>query len=152
MEETAVVENVQDLMKVVTFKVNDEEYGIDISLVNSIERITDITRVPNVSEYILGVMNLRGSVIPVVDLRKRFGLYAKEYDNESRIIIVQLKEIEIGIAVDSCSSVTDIHKSDIEPPPTVMGEIDSTYIQGATKVGKRLIILLDMEQTIKNVG
>ena len=151
MEETVTLDNAQDLMKIVTFQVSDEEYGIDISLVNSIERMTDITRVPNVNEYILGVMNLRGSVIPVVDLRKRFNLIAKEYDNETRIIVLKLKEVEVGIAVDSCSSVTDISKKDIEPPPTVMGHIESTYIQGATKLDKRLIILLDMEKTIRNV-
>jgi len=151
VEETVTVDNGQDLLKIVTFRVNDEEYGIDISLVNSIERMTDITRVPNVNEYILGVMNLRGSVIPVVDLRKRFGLNAKEYDNETRIIVLKLKEIEVGIAVDNCSSVTDINKKDIEPPPSVVGDLESTYIQGATKLDKRLIILLDMEKTIRNV-
>ncbi|RKD21098.1 hypothetical protein BEP19_15590 [Ammoniphilus oxalaticus] len=151
MEQTQSVELDQELLKIVTFQVNDEEYGTNISLVNSIEKIMEITRVPNVSEYIVGVMNLRGNVIPIVDLRKRFGLPAKEFDDETRIIVLQLKEIEVGIVVDSCSSVVDINKGDIEPPPTVSGDVDTSFILGAVKIDRRLIILLDMEETIKNV-
>lgn len=146
----ATVEALNDLMKIVIFRINDEDYGIDVSLVNSIERMTEVTRVPNVNEYIIGVMNLRGSVIPTVDLRKRFGIPSEPYNEDTRIIVLTLEEVEVGIVVDSCSDVTDIRKSEIEPPPTVVGGIESSYIQGVTKMDRRLIILLDMEKTLKS--
>lgn len=151
MDQAVVSDNMQDFMKIVIFRVNDEDYGIDVSIVNSIERMVDVTRVPNVSDYIIGVMNLRGSVVPLVDLRKRFGLDSLDYNDETRTIVVKLAEIEVGIVVDSCSDVTDIKKSEIEPPPTVIGDVESAYIQGVTKLDKRLIILLDMEKTLKDV-
>jgi purine-binding chemotaxis protein CheW len=145
----ASVQSFVDTMKIVIFRVNSEEYGVDVSLIKSIERMTEVTRVPNVNEYIIGVMNLRGSVIPVVDLRKRFGFQPEEYKEETRIIVVTLEDLEVGLVVDSCSDVTDIYKKNIEPPPTVVGGIESTYIQGVTKIDRRLIILLDMEKTLK---
>ena len=149
--ELQTLDSTAENIKIVTFQVDGEEYGVDISIVNSIEKMMAITRVPNVSECIVGVMNLRGNVIPVIDLRKRFNLTTKQYDDETRIIVLTLQENEIGVVVDSCSSVTDINKNNIEPPPSVMGDVDSAYIQGATKLDNRLIILLDMEETIKNV-
>ncbi|WP_134699673.1 chemotaxis protein CheW [Ammoniphilus sp. YIM 78166] len=145
-----LMETRDDLMKIVIFRINDEDYGVDVSLVNSIERMTDVTRVPNVNDYILGVMNLRGSVIPLIDLRKRFGLPIETYNEDTRIIVLSVGEIEVGIVVDSCSDVTDIKRGEIEPPPTVVGGIESTYIQGVTKMDRRLIILLDMEKTLKS--
>ncbi|RXT05182.1 chemotaxis protein CheW [Ammoniphilus sp. CFH 90114] len=146
----ATVDALNDLLKIVIFRINDEDYGIDVTLVNSIERMTNVTRVPNVNDYIIGVMNLRGSVIPTIDLRKRFGLPSEPYNEDTRIIVLSLEEIEVGIVVDSCSDVTDINRSEIEPPPTVVGGIESTYIQGVTKMDRRLIILLDMEKTLKS--
>ncbi len=146
----AIMETRDDLMKIVIFRINEEDYGVDVSLVNSIERMTDVTRVPNVNDYIIGVMNLRGSVIPLIDLRKRFGLPLEAYNEDTRIIVLSVGEIEVGIVVDSCSDVTDIKRSEIEPPPTVVGGIESTYIQGVTKMDRRLIILLDMEKTLKS--
>lgn len=151
MSQEVVVDELRDMMKIVIFRVNEEDYGIDVSMVNSIERMTEVTRVPNVNEYIIGVMNLRGSVIPLVDLRKRFGLDACEYHEETRIIVLKIGEIEVGIVVDSCSDVTDIKKSDIEPPPSVIGDVESAYILGVTKLNKRLIILLDMANTLKEI-
>ncbi len=151
MDQVAESDNLLDFLKIVIFRVNDEDYGIDVTTVSSIERMVDVTRVPNVSDYIIGVMNLRGSVVPLVDLRKRFGLDSLDYNDETRTIVIKLAEIEVGIVVDSCSDVTDIKKSDIEPPPTVIGDIESAYIQGVTKLDKRLVILLDMEKTLKDV-
>ncbi|HJV45453.1 MAG TPA: chemotaxis protein CheW [Bacillota bacterium] len=144
-----IVQSLDDSMKIVIFRVNSEEYGVDVSLIKSIERMTEVTRVPNVSEYIIGVLNLRGSVVPVVDLRKRFGFVSEPYKEDTRIIVITLEDLEVGIIVDSCSDVTDIQKRDIEPPPTVVGGIESTYIQGVTKLDRRLIILLDLDKTLK---
>jgi len=145
----AEVQDLNETIKLVIFRVNDEEYGVDVSLIKSIERMMQITRVPNVQEYIMGVMNLRGSVIPVVDLRVRFGFPATEIKEETRIIVLSIDELEVGIIVDSCSDVTDIKRENIEPPPSVVGAIESTFIQGVTKIDRRLVILLDMEQTLK---
>lgn len=148
MEQVQTLDPTEERLKIVTFHVNDEEYGVDISMVNSIERMTKITRVPNVGEHVLGVMNLRGNVIPVIDLRKRFQLESREFDEETRIIVIGLQDLEVGVVVDSCGSVTDILRKDIEPPPSTISDVDAAYIQGATKLGNRLIVLLDMEETI----
>jgi len=147
--DTAEVQDLKEMIKLVIFRVNDEEYGVDVSLIKSIERMMQITRVPNVQEYILGVINLRGSVIPVVDLRVRFAFPATEIKEDTRIIVLSIDELEVGIVVDSCSDVTDIKLENIEPPPSVVGAIESTFIQGVTKIDRRLIILLDMEKTLK---
>ncbi|MBP1930056.1 chemotaxis protein CheW [Ammoniphilus resinae] len=146
---TAEIQDLNEMIKLVIFRVNDEEYGVDVSLIKSIERMMQITRVPNVQEYILGVMNLRGSVIPVVDLRSRFGFSATEIKEETRIIVLSIDDVDVGIVVDSCSDVTDINRDQIEPPPSVVGAIEATFIQGVTKIDRRLIILLDMEKTLK---
>ena len=138
-------------IKIVIFRVNTEEYGVDVSRIKSIERMSDITRVPNVEEYIIGVMNLRGSVIPVINLRTRFGLTVEEYKDETRIIVLKLEDVEVGVVVDSCSDVIDINGGDIEPPPSIVGGVESSYIQGVTKYDQRLIILLDLEKTLNNM-
>jgi purine-binding chemotaxis protein CheW len=142
------VVSVDSPLKIVIFRVNTEEYGVDVSQIKSIERMCDITRVPNVEQYIIGVMNLRGSVIPVINLRKRFGFQVEEYKDETRIIVLKVEDVEVGIVVDSCSDVIDINRGDIEPPPSIVGGVESSYIQGVTKNDQRLIILLDLEKTL----
>lgn len=146
--QAATAQSLDELMKIVIFTVNTEEYGVDVSRIKSIERMAETTRVPNVTSYVIGVMNLRGSIVPVVDLRRRFGFPIEEYKEETRIIVLSLHDMEVGIVVDSCSDVTDIHRKHIEPPPAVVGGIESTYISGVTKLGRRLIILLDLEKTL----
>lgn len=146
--QTAAAQPLDELMKIVIFTVNNEEYGVDVSRIKSIERMSETTRVPNVTPYIVGVMNLRGSIVPVVDLRKRFGFVSEEYKEETRIIVLSLQDMEVGVVVDSCSDVTDIQRNHIEPPPAVVGGIESSYISGVTKLGRRLIILLDLEKTL----
>ena len=136
-------------IKVISFSLQDEEYAIPVKQVGSIERMQQITRVPNTVSYIKGVINLSGVVTPIIDLRKRFGLQEKAYDDSTRIIIVYYKELELGIIVDSARDVIDIYEEDIEPTPEVIGSVDVDYINGVTKVGNRLLILPDLEKVLE---
>lgn len=136
-------------IKVISFSLQDEEYAIPVKQVGSIERMQQITRVPNTVSYIKGVINLSGVVTPIIDLRKRFGLQEKAYDDSTRIIIVYYKELELGIIVDSARDVIDIYEEDIEPTPEVIGSADVDYIDGVTKVGNRLLILPDLEKVLE---
>jgi len=134
--------------KYVVFKLDNEFYGLDIYNVTAIERIQSFTRVPNSPEYIKGVINLRGEVVPVVDLRKRFLLNPKEIDSNSRIIIVSILDMLIGIIVDSSSEVIEINKNDIDSPPTKKDNISDEYVKGIGKLNNKLYILLDLEKTL----
>lgn len=136
-------------IKVISFSLQDEEYAIPVKQVGSIERMQQITRVPNTASYIKGVINLSGVVTPIIDLRKRFGLEEKDYDESTRIIIVYYKDLELGIIVDSARDVIDIYEDDIEPTPEVIGSVDVDYIDGVTKVGNRLLILPDLEKVLE---
>ena len=136
-------------IKVISFSLQAEEYAIPVKQVGSIERMQQITRVPNTVSYIKGVINLSGVVTPIIDLRKRFGLQEKAYDDSTRIIIVYYKELELGIIVDSARDVIDIYEEDIEPTPEVIGSVDVDYINGVTKVGNRLLILPDLEKVLE---
>ncbi|MFN3396063.1 MAG: chemotaxis protein CheW [Thermodesulfovibrionales bacterium] len=136
-----------DVLQLVTFKLGDEEYGIDILKVQEINRMTDITSMPKAPFSVEGVINLRGKVIPVVNLRKRFGLNLKEIDLQSRIIVVDIGST-VGLIVDSVSEVLRISSDTIEPPPLITGGIGSEYILGIGKLEDRLIILLDIDKLL----
>lgn len=141
--------NVTDeILQFVTFKIGNEEYGIDILKVQEINRIVDITPVPNSPHYIEGVMNLRGKVIPVVNLRKMFGLGSKEWDNTSRIIVVDVGVI-LGMMVDSVSEVLRVSSNIIDPPPSMTTNISSEYVKGIGKLNDRLLILIDIDRLFK---
>lgn len=134
--------------KYVVFKIDNEYYGIDINNVKSIERVQYFTRVPNSPLYIKGVINLRGEVVPVIDLRLRFELTHKELDSNSRIIIVFVNDIEIGLLVDSSSEVIEINSEDIDNPPMVKDNVAEVFIKGIGKQDGKLIILIDIEKVI----
>jgi len=136
--------------KYVIFKLNDEFYGIDIHNVKAIERIQSFTRVPNGPDYIKGVINLRGEVVPVIDLRKRFKLTCRDADTNSRIIIVVSNEMLIGLMVDSSSEVTELIKEEIDSPPNVGEIISEDYVKGIGKKDNRLIILINLEKVLGN--
>lgn len=136
-----------EVLQLVTFKLGDEEYGIDILKVQEINRMTDITSMPKAPFSVEGVINLRGKVIPVVNLRKRFGLDLKEIDSQSRIIVVDIGST-VGLIVDSVSEVLRISSDTIEPPPPITGGIGSEYIMGIGKLEDRLIILLDIDKLL----
>ncbi len=134
--------------KIIVFQLKDEEFGVPVKQVGSIERIQHITRVPSTPNFVKGVINLRGVVTPIIDLRTRFDLESKEHDESTRIIIVHFNDMEVGLIVDSANDVIDIPKQAIEPPPEVVGTVEAEYIQGVAKLERRLLILLDLQKVL----
>ena len=119
---------------------------MDILKVQEINRMMNITRIPNAPDFVEGVINLRGKIIPIVDLRKKLGFQAKEYDKSTRIIVVELEGIVLGFIVDSVSEVLRIPNSTIEPPPSIIKGIESEFIEGVGKLEDRLLILLELKK------
>ncbi|NMM51223.1 chemotaxis protein CheW [Paenibacillus aquistagni] len=137
-------------MKIVVFKLAHEEYGIEVDKVKTIERMMPITRVPKTYNFIKGVINLRGVVVPVMELSGRFGLPQETYTDQTRIIIVQVGEMEIGFIVDSANDVIDILEDKIEPAPEVVGGIQARYLRGVAKISEeRLLILLNLSEVLR---
>lgn len=137
-----------EILQVVSFKIGDEEFGVNILQVQEINRLVQINRVPNAPGFIEGVMNLRGKIVPVVNLRKRFGLPQKEYDKNTRVVVVELNGKTVGFIVDSVSEVLRFSKNDVESPPDLIVTIDGEYITGIAKLSERLLILLDLEKVL----
>lgn len=137
------------LRQLVSFRLADEEYGVEITKVQEIIRMQEITRVPQMPGFLEGVINLRGNVIPVIDLRKRFGMPAKDRDGETRIVVVNVEGRTIGVVVDSVAEVLRISSDQIEPPPSVVAGIGREYLLGVGKLAEnRLLILLDLEKVL----
>lgn len=145
---TATAAASKELLQLVTFKLGEEEYAIDILKVQEVNRMVDITAVPNSIDYFEGVINLRGRVIPVINLRKKFGLSTKSLDTQSRIMVVDVG-ITVGLIVDSVSEVLRISHDTVEPPPPMTSSIESDYIKGIGKLQDRLLILLDIDRLLK---
>jgi purine-binding chemotaxis protein CheW len=135
-------------LQVVGFRIGNETYGVRIAAVREIVRVPEITSVPNAPEIIEGVINLRGKIIPVMDLRKRFGLAEIVTDKKNRILVVDLENKLLGLIVNSASEVLKISPSDIEAPSTVFAEGESSYVTGVGKLKGRLIILLDINKLL----
>ena len=138
-------------VQLVTFMLGAEEFGVPISQIQEIDRLGKITKVPKAAEFIEGITNLRGEVIPVLDTRKRFELEPKASDDRTRIIIVDIGGVKTGLVVDSVREVLNLSRKDIAPPPEAIGSgIDQQFISGIGKVdqGKRMIVLLDMEKIL----
>lgn len=132
----------------VIFRLENEEYGIDILRVKEIKEMMNITRVPKAAGFVRGVINLRGEVIPIVDLRKKFNLPEGKESENTRIIIVAVDDITVGLIVDSSSEVIEISNDAIEEAPAGAGSVDQGNIYGIGKVGDRLIILLDIVKIV----
>ena len=139
-------------MKVIVFQLKEKEYAISVNHVRAIEKIDHITRVPNTVNFIKGVINLRGVVTPIIDLRTRFELEEIEYAEQTRIIIVTIEDLEVGLIVDAANDVIDIKSEDIEPQPEVVGTEEAEFITGVAKVDKRLLILIDLEKVLNPEG
>lgn len=137
-----------EILQLVTFHLGEEEFGIDILKVQEIIRLLTITKVPNAPHFVEGVINLRGRVIPILDLRKRFNLKIKENDKNTRIIVVIINGMTVGFIVDSVSEVLRIPKETVEPAPPVVAGVESEYIKGVGKLDDRLLILLDLEKLL----
>ena len=135
-------------LQVVGFRIGNETYGVRIAAVREIVRVPEITSVPNAPESIEGVINLRGKIIPVMDLRKRFGLAEIVTDKKNRILVVELENKLLGLIVNSASEVLKIAPSDIEVPGNVFAEGESGYVTGVGKLKGRLIILLDINKLL----
>jgi purine-binding chemotaxis protein CheW len=138
----------EEMLQLVSFTIGQEEFGLGIHSIQEINRMVDITRVPNSPEFVSGVINLRGKVIPIIDLRKRFGFPPKESDRNTRIIVVELGDTVVGFVVDSVSEVLRIPKNITEPPPPIVAGIGSEYITAVAKLENRLLILLDLERIL----
>lgn len=135
-------------VQLVTFELGQEIYALDILVVQEIERLLSITRVPKAFGFIEGVINLRGNVIPVINLHKLFDLPARVNTERTRIIIVKVQEITAGIVVDGVWEVQRLRLSDIEPPSSVVTTVKTQYIQGIGKKEGQLLILLDIAQVL----
>ncbi|MDA3941231.1 MAG: chemotaxis protein CheW [Spirochaetia bacterium] len=137
--------------KYLMFMLGSEEYGIDITRITAIEELPQITAIPDMPNFVKGVINLRGKVIPAVDLRLRFGIEEKEYDDRTCIVIVSMKENTIGLIVDIVSEVHEIAKSDMGPPPSFRNASGKEqYIAGLAKTGDEVKIILDVQKIISN--
>ncbi|MGJ9381431.1 chemotaxis protein CheW [Salipaludibacillus sp. CF4.18] len=135
-------------MKVIVFQLKDEEYGVEVDQVRSIERVEHITRVPSTPDFVEGVINLRGVVTPIIDLRKRFEIEAIDHTDTTRVIIVTVGNMDVGLVVDAANDVIDISRESVEPPPEVVGSLEAEYIQGVAKLEKRLLILLNLDKVL----
>ena len=131
------------------FKLVHEKYGVDISVVYEIIRMQPITMVPEAPFFVEGIINLRGRVIPVVDMRKRFGLPSAEHDKDNRIMVLDSAGQCVGIIIDSITEVLRISSDAIEPPSSIISSTASDFLRGIAKNGNDMIILLDMEQVLQ---
>ena len=134
--------------QLVVFKLGQEEYAVDIHYVQEIVKLLDITRVPKAPNFVEGVVNLRGSIIPVMNLRKRFGLPPAENNDNNRIMMLKVNEIVAGIIVDGVSEVLHLPFSAMEPPPKVIGNANVDYLEGVGKLDDRLFMYLDLNKII----
>ena len=138
-----------EMNQYVSFLLGEEEYGVDIAKVHEIIRFPEITRVPRMPEFIDGVINLRGKVIPVMNLRKKFALPDKEYDRKQRIIVIEIDQKTTGMIVDGVSEVLDIEAKQIDPAPAMGTDVNTDFIKGMAKLGdERLMILLNIENIL----
>jgi len=135
--------------QLVGFRIGEETYGVQIGSVREIVRVPEITAVPNAPDLIEGVINLRGKIIPVMDLRKRFGSGSMQADKKNRILVVELENRLLGLIVSSASEVLKIPPSEIEPPGAVFAEGESSYVTGVGKLKGRLVILLDIARLLR---
>src|SRR5579875_1688869 len=135
-------------VQVVSFKLGSEEYGVEIAQVQEINRMVAVTHVPRAPQFMEGVINLRGQLIPIIDLRARFGMPREEHTKNTRIVVTEIGTKRVGMVVDSVSEVLRLALDQIEPAPEMITGVDTEYIRGVGKIEDRLIILLDLAKII----
>ncbi len=138
----------ENLDQLISFAISDEDYGVDIQTVKEVIRHREITRLPKAPAFVKGVINLRGDIIPIIDLRERFGMDQQEYTNMTRVIVVEVEGRSVGMVVDSVSHVIRIEEGQIEPPPPCVGKKSEEYIRGVGKVDEKLIVLLHITRIL----
>lgn len=148
--DTAIPDDIEDTLKgrYLTFRVGDEEYGIEILHVIEIVGVQEITWVPNVPSFVRGVINLRGHVIPVIDVRERFSMPSRNYDARTCVIVVRIDDVTVGMVVDTVNEVREIPESSISAPPQVGGVQALDFIKSMGRVGDNVLILLDVRKLI----
>ena len=145
----ADIEKTTEELQMVVFALDNSYYGVHILQVQEIIKMTETTKLPNTPDFIEGIVNLRGKIIPVMDLRKKFKLETVKADSNWKILILKIEEMQFGVMVDNISEVEKIPVSIIEPPPKIVaGGINSEYISGIAKTAKRLLILLDIAKIL----
>lgn len=140
--------NHEEIYQLVSFVIDNEEFGVDVLKVQEINRVLELTRVPNCPDFVEGIINLRGRIVPVVDLRRRFNLPSIEKDNHTRIIVVELTDRTVGFLVDRVHEVIRIERAIIESPPDLVTNVQTRYITGVAKLDDRLLILLDLDSVL----
>ncbi|MDR3234312.1 MAG: chemotaxis protein CheW [Planctomycetaceae bacterium] len=147
--EQSTLENEDTLKNMyLTFRLGNEDYGIEIRYVTEIVGMQKITEVPDMPPYVRGVVNLRGQVIPVLDMRLRFNMQARDYDERTCIVVVNIGGVQVGLVVDTVNEVRNIDDEQISPPPKTAGADSAKYIQGMGKVGESVIILLEGQRLL----
>ena len=137
-----------DVSQFLTFALGQEEYGVQILKIQEIKGFSAITPLPNTPAYVKGVLNLRGTIVPIVDLRKKFGLPEVEYTKFTVIVVVQVQGQIMGFVVDAVSDVLTVTGSDIQPTPDLHGQVDTACLTGLAKAGEKLVILLDIDKVL----
>lgn len=142
-------QDIQDpLLQWVTFRLDEEKYGINVMAVQEVLKVTEITQVPGAPDFVLGIINLRGNVVTVIDARTRFNLEHRDQDDNSRIVIIEAEDQEVGILVDSVAEVVYMRGSEIEPAPAVGSDDSSQFIQGVNSSGSELLILVELDKLL----
>jgi purine-binding chemotaxis protein CheW len=131
-----------------TFRLGQEEYGVEILKVQEIKGYSTVTPIPNMPAYLKGVMNLRGTIVPVVDLRSKFSMAQTDYNQFTVIIVVTVGTKVMGLTVDAVSDVLNIPKADVQATPDFGGQVDARYINGMAKTGDKLVVLLDIDRVM----
>jgi purine-binding chemotaxis protein CheW len=139
-----------DSIQLVSFRLAEEEYGIEITKVQEIILLGEITRVPRTPDYIEGLINLRSEVIPVVNLRRRFGLPSQEPTDETRVMVINVREKTLGMIVDAVNEVLRVPHAQIVPPPAAVTASGHEYLTGLVKFDERLLILLDIDRVLES--
>lgn len=134
--------------QLVVFELENEAYGVDIAVVEGIIKMQEITRLPRAPHFMEGITNLRGAVVPVIDLRKRFGLSPQEPTRDTRIVIANMNGNQVGLIVDAVSQVIRVPQDAIEPPPQLSMTVNSAFIKAVAKLEKQLVILLDLDKVL----
>lgn len=143
---TQAAQATDPIIQWVTFRLDNETYGINVMQVQEVLRVTEIAPVPGAPNYVLGIINLRGNVVTVIDTRQRFGLTPRDMDDSTRIVIIEVNKQVVGILVDSVAEVVDLRSSEIETAPNVGSDDSAKYIQGVSSRDEELLILIDLNK------